>query len=126
MRKFLTPGTSLVIAFLVVGFNSDTFDFGIKKFVGVWEYKAPDAPYGYQNGTINLTREKRVLKGTVTIGSYASELQEIQTVKNQLKCYVSVEGERVRLKLDFDKDFFEGVAMSSEGDIPMTGTRTSK
>ena len=115
-----------MIAFLVVGFNSDTFDFGIKKFVGVWEYKAPDAPYGYQNGTINLTREKRVLKGTVTIGSYASELQEIQTVKNQLKCYVSVEGERVRLKLDFDKDFFEGVAMSSEGDIPMTGTRTSK
>ena len=126
MRKILVVCASLVITFLVMGFNGNTFDFGIKKFVGVWEFKAPDAPYGYQNGTINLTREKRVLKGTVTIGSYDTELQEVETLKNELKCYVSVEGERVQLKLDFDKDSFEGVAMSSEGDIPMTGIRTSK
>jgi hypothetical protein len=126
MNKFLAASASVLIAIFILGFGIEDLDLGVKKFVGIWEYKAPNAPYGYQDGTINLTKEKRVLKGTVSIGAYTSELQEIQTNKNELSCYVSVEGERVQLELNFDRDSFEGIARSSQGDIPMNGTRASK
>lgn len=126
MKKFLALSTSVLIALTIMSFTNGKLDFGIKKFVGVWEYEAPYAPSGYQNGTINLMKEKKVLKGTVSIASYTAELEQIETVKSQLTCYINVEGERVQLKLDFDKNSFEGVALSSQGDIPLTGTRTSK
>jgi len=98
----------------------------VKKFVGDWEYEAPNAPYGYQNGLISLTKEKRALKGSITIGSYTSDLDEIDTKKNKLTGVVNVEGERVQLELNFDKNTFEGTAMSSQGNIPMTGKRKSE
>ncbi len=126
MKNIFAATASLLIFFTLMSFGPVNMDFGVKKFVGIWEYEAPNAPYGYQNGVIKLTKEKKVLNGTVSIGSYTADLEQIVTVKNELTCYISVEGERVQLKLNFDKDSFEGVAISSQGDIPMTGARSSK
>jgi hypothetical protein len=115
-----------MLLFVSMSFSADEFAFGVKKFVGDWEYEAPNAPYGYQNGLISLTKEKKALKGTISIGSYSSDLDEIVTKKNKLNGVVIVEGERVELELNFDKDTFEGMAKSSQGNIPMTGKRSSK
>src|SRR6056300_436347 len=126
MNRIISSAAVVMLLFVSMSFNVDEFAFGVKKFVGDWEYEAPNAPYGYQNGLISLTKEKKVLKGTISIGSYTSDLDEIQTKKNKLNGVVIVEGERVELELNFDKDTFEGVASSLQGNIPMTGKRSSK
>lgn len=123
MRKVIFAGATVLLAFVLMSFANSDFDFGVKKFVGVWEYEVPNAPYGYQNGTMTLTKEKRELKGTVSVGSYTTELEEIQTKKDELSGFVRVEGEKVQLKLTFDKDSFEGSALSSQGSMEMKGKR---
>lgn len=123
MNRIIASAAVVMLLFVSMSFNTNKAAFGVKKFVGVWEYEAPNAPYGYQNGSINLTKDKRALKGTISIGSYTSNLDEIETKKNKLTGVVNVEGERVQLELNFEKNTFEGVAMSSQGDIPMTGKR---
>lgn len=126
MKRIIASAAVVLLLFVSMSFSADEAVFGVKKFVGVWEYEAPNAPYGYQNGVINLTKEKKNLKGTVSIGSYTSDLDEIQTKKNNLICVVIVEGERIQIELNFDKNSFEGVASSSQGDIPLTGKRKSE
>ena len=126
MNRIISLGAVVTLLFLSTSFSADEAAFGVKKFVGIWEFEAPNAPYGYQNGVINLTKEKRILKGTVGIGSYSSDLDAIETEKNKLTGVVIVEGERVQLELNFDKNSFEGMAKSSQGNIPMTGKRKSK
>jgi hypothetical protein len=126
MNRIIASAAVVMLLFVSMSFSADEFAFGVKKFVGDWEYEAPNAPYGYQNGLISLTKEKKALKGTISIGSYSSDLDEIVTKKNKLNGVVIVEGERVELELNFDKDTFEGIAKSSQGNIPMTGKRSSK
>jgi len=126
MNRIIASAAVVMLLFVSMSFSADEFAFGVKKFVGDWEYEAPNAPYGYQNGLISLTKEKKALKGTISIGSYSSDLDEIVTKKNKLNGVVIVEGERVELELNFDKDTFEGMAKSSQGNIPMTGKRSSK
>ena len=126
MNRIIASAAVVMLLFVSMSFSADEFAFGVKKFVGDWEYEAPNAPYGYQNGIISLTKEKKALKGTISIGSYSSDLDEIVTKKNKLNGVVIVEGERVELELNFDKDTFEGMAKSSQGNIPMTGKRSSK
>ena len=126
MNRIIAAAAIVMLLFVSMSFSADEFAFGVKKFVGDWEYEAPNAPYGYQNGLISLTKEKKALKGTISIGSYTSDLDEIQTKKNKLTGVVNVEGERVQLELNFDKNSFQGVASSSQGDIPMTGKRKSE
>ena len=126
MKRILSSAAVVLLLFVTMSFTADEAAFGVKKFVGVWEYEAPNAPYGYQNGVINLTKEKKTLKGSISIGSNSSDLDEIVTKKNKLTGVVIVEGDRVTLELNFDKDTFEGVAMSSQGDIPLTGKRKSE
>ncbi len=126
MNRIISSAAVVLLLFVFMSFTADEAPFGVKKFVGVWEYEAPNAPYGYQNGVIDLTKEKKTLKGKITIGSYSSDLEDIVTEKNKLTGAVNVEGEQVKLELNFLKDTFEGVALSSQGNIPMTGKRTSK
>lgn len=126
MKRIISSAGVVLLLFVTMSFTADEAAFGVKKFVGVWEYEAPNAPYGYQNGVINLTKEKKALKGSISIGSNSSDLDEIVTKKNKLTGVVIVEGDRVTLELNFDKDTFEGVAMSSQGDIPLTGKRKSE
>ncbi len=126
MKRIISSAAVVLLLFVTMSFTADEAAFGVKKFVGVWEYEAPNAPYGYQNGVINLIKEKKALKGSISIGSNSSDLDEIVTKKNKLTGVVIVEGDRVTLELNFDKDTFEGVAMSSQGDIPLTGKRKSE
>ena len=123
MRKVIVAGATVLLALLVMSFGESDLDFGVKKFVGVWDYEVPNAPYGYQNGTMTLTKEKRALKGSIIVGSFTTELEEIETKKNELSCFVRVEGEKVQLKLTFDKNNFEGSALSSQGSMEMKGKR---
>ena len=126
MNRIIAMGAVVMLLFVSMSFTSEEAAFGVKKFVGIWEFEAPNAPYGYQNGLINLTKEKKSLNGTISIGSYTSDLDEIETEKNKMTGVVIVEGERVQLELNFDKNSFEGMAKSSQGNIPMTGKRKSK
>ncbi len=126
MNRIISLGAVVMLLFVSMSFTADEAAFGVKKFVGIWEFEAPNAPYGYQNGLINLTKEKKSLNGTISIGSYTSDLDEIETEKNKMTGVVIVEGERVQLELNFDKNSFEGMAKSSQGNIPMTGKRKSK
>ena len=123
MRKVIFAGATVLLALLVMSFGESDLDFGVKKFVGVWDYEVPNAPYGYQTGTMTLTKQKRALKGSISVGSYTSELEEIETKKNELSGFVRVEGEKVQLKLTFDKNSFEGTALSSQGSMEMKGKR---
>lgn len=126
MNKTITLMTAVLLLFLTTGFNPGDDSVGLKKFIGVWAYNAPSAPQGFQKGLIDLSQESKTLKGTVKIGSYSFNLKEIQTEKNTLTGVVIIEGERVMLDLNFEKSSFEGIAKSSQGNIPITGTRKSE
>ena len=119
----------LLVAFLSVGFNDTTAESELfarkklKQFVGEWKYEAPYAPYGYQEGVFKFTKVKKELLGTVSLGTYETELEGLTVDKNVLKFYVTVEGTQVDMELTFDKKTFSGVARSMQGDIPLTGTK---
>ena len=119
----------LLVAFLSVGFNGTTAESELvarkklKQFVGEWKYEAPYAPYGYQEGLFKFTKVKKELLGTVSLGTYETELEGLSVDKNVLKFYVTVEGTQVDMELTFDKKTFSGVARSMQGDIPLTGTK---
>lgn len=129
MKKVFVATLVLFVAVLSQGFLSvdgskDEFKrTKLKKFVGEWKYEAPYAPYGYQEGVFKFTKVKKELQGTVSLGSYETELQGIEADQNVLKFYVTVEGSQVDMELTFDKKTFSGVAHSMQGDIPLTGTK---
>ena len=123
MKKLLFMFSAVLLLTVMSGFESTESLAKFKKFVGSWEYQAPQAPYEYQKGVMNFTKEGKELKGNVEVMGSSIPLNDIQTEKRHLSGYFYVQGEKGVISLDFEKNIFKGTASYSQGSLELLGTR---
>lgn len=89
--------------------------------VNTWEYAAPNAPYGYQNGTILVKEKEGKLSGEVKIQQSTVVIQEIKKEKDQYSCSFYIDGQAVDLSFkQKGANQLEGVAFGGGMEIPFT------
>ncbi|MCO5235738.1 MAG: hypothetical protein M9933_05660 [Chitinophagaceae bacterium] len=84
---------------------------------GIYEYKAAEAPYEYQNGTIELKRTDNKWSAKVMAASQTFTAREIKVEKSQIQFKIYVEGNSVLIKLQHKEDKLSGTASSDEGGV---------
>ena len=65
--------------------------------VGMWNFSAPDAPYGYQEGTCQIKKTGEDLSAVFTISGTEMTVKEIKKENNSYKCNFYVDGTYVSL-----------------------------
>ena len=93
---------------------------------GSWSYSAPDAPYGYQNGTIEFKNTDGKLTGIVKINDSTYAINTFNKKENQYACSLYVDGNDVNITFIPDANKITGVAVVSSWEIPITLTPQKK
>jgi len=123
MKNIAFKGILLLSIIVLSSFTVKDSFVKVKKILGEWEYSVPDAPYGYQNGTLVLSKVDGVLAGEMVMEGQGTPLEEVVFEKNVLKAKMYVQGETVRFNLNFTKKSFEGVVSYTQGTLDISGTK---
>ena len=123
MKNIAFKGILLLSIIVLSSFTVKDSFVKVKKILGEWEYSVPDAPYGYQNGTLVLSKVDGVLAGEMVMEGQGTALEEVVFEKNVLKEKMYVQGETVRFNLNFTKKSFEGVVSYTQGTLDISGTK---
>ena len=95
--------------------------------VGMWNFSAPNAPYGYQEGTCQIRKTGENLSAVFTIGNAEMTVIEIKRENNSYKCNFYVDGTYVSLTFkQEDKNKLTGNANAEGMVIPVVFTKTVK
>lgn len=92
--------------------------------VGNWSYSAPDAPYGYDYGTMLIKQADGKLTGEVNIQGSIIKINEIKQEGKTYTCTVYVDGYPLEVKLKQKGKIFEGTV--DDGQTPMALTLKRK
>ncbi|WP_139822866.1 hypothetical protein [Massilibacteroides vaginae] len=113
MKKLMVIICSLFLCVALQAQNKD--------IVNLWEFSAPDAPYGYQDGTFLIKEQDGKLSGEVKIQYSTVAIKEIKKEKDHYACSFYIDGQAVDVKLKTKgKNQLEGQALSDGMDIPFT------
>ena len=94
--------------------------------VGKWKFTAPGAPYGYDQGTIEITREQDEYKATISFTGmdYKYDLEKTKYEDDKISFGLYLDGEDIFVLLTFtEKDKLSGKAMHSQGELSIYATR---
>ncbi|HBE41649.1 MAG TPA: hypothetical protein DDW27_10685 [Bacteroidales bacterium] len=119
---------SLLIILSISFANAQTTKTGLNP-AGEWKYEAPYAPEEYTTGkiTIGIADQKYSAVISLTGSEYKITGQNIKVVNDSLLFSLYIEGETVNVKMKMqDASKMTGVAVSSEGEIPLTATKLVK
>jgi hypothetical protein len=112
---------------LVIGcFSLNTFAFDANNPVGKWKFNAPTAPYGYEQGTIEVSKDGDAFKATMSFTGmeYKFDLEKVKFADDVLTFGLYLDGEDIFVKMTMkSKDEMSGKAIYSEGEIPLTAKR---
>lgn len=123
MKIIALKGFLLLSVVVLCSFAVKDSKVKVKKILGEWECSIPDAPYGYQNGVLLLSKVDGVLSGEMVMEGQGNPLEDVVYEKNVLKAKMYVQGEVVRFNLNFTKKSFEGVVSYSQGALDISGTK---
>jgi len=113
---------TLILGFLSINVLSAT----VKNPVGKWKFSAPGAPYGYEQGLIEISREAGELSATLSFTGmdYKFELEKVKYENEKLSFSLYLDGEDVYIVMTFSEDDkISGKAVYSQGGIPLYATR---
>lgn len=96
----------------------------VSKIVGKWSYSAPDAPYGYQSGSLEFKNEKGKLTAKINIQGSVIEVKEIKAHGDAYISSFYVDGNSVDLSINQKNSKLEGMADAGGMSIPVTFQRT--
>lgn len=122
MKKILTALICFVFS-LTVSAQSKT---DVKNILGEWTYSAPDAPYGYENGKVNLAQEKGKLLAKVNIQGNILIVKDFTITENMYKATFFLDGAYVCLTFKEDGNVLKGEATAEGMEIPVTFKRIKK
>lgn len=95
--------------------------------VGLWNFSAPDAPYGYQEGTCRIKKAGENLSAVLTIDGTEMTVKEIKKENGAYKCDFYVDGTYVSLTFkQEDKHKLAGKAHAEGMVIPVAFKKTVK
>lgn len=94
---------------------------------GIWVYSVPDAPYGYQDGTIEFKNTDDKLTAIAKIGGSSYPIKEINKKDGQYSCSLYVDGSNVKITLKpAGKNKITGTAIADNWEMPVTLTPQKK
>jgi len=119
---------SLLIIFSFSFINAQTTK---SKFnpVGDWKYEAPSAPAEYSSGKISIGFADQKYSAVITLTSSGYKItgEDVKFANDSLQFLAYIEGETVIVKMKMENATkMTGVAESSQGEIPVTGTKQVK
>ncbi|MBW6534618.1 MAG: hypothetical protein K0B11_06390 [Mariniphaga sp.] len=121
MKKILIFMTLALLATTV--FNAAATPVN-KDVLGEWKFKSPQAPYGYETGSIVILEKEGVLAGEIKFADGTKvELKDVKFEENVLKFGINVEYNYVPIKATFEGNKMKGTANTPEGDLPFEATK---
>lgn len=94
------------------------------KIVGRWSFSAPNAPYGYQDGTLEFKSDQGKLTAKINIQGSVIEVKEIKAHGDTYTSSFYVDGNPVDLSITQKDSALSGTADSGGMSIPVTLRRT--
>ena len=86
MKKILALLLGMVLTVSVYG----------QSMKGEWNFQIPDAPYGYQSGSVLLKEQGKQLQAQVEIG-YNTFIVKLQKIKNKYNGSFTIDGSSVEV-----------------------------
>jgi hypothetical protein len=87
--------------------------------LGEWKFESPNAPYGYNKGSIIILEKENVLAGEIKFADGTKvEMKEVKFEENVLKFSISVEYNNIPIKATIEGNKMKGTAGTPEGDLP--------
>jgi len=123
MKNLILKSTIILSLLVMTSFTVKDNTTIAKKFIGVWEYSVPNAPYPYQTGTMTFSKAKKKISGFISIEGNNIDMEKVVSKKDNLTCEIYIEGETVTFNLTFEKNSFSGTASYSQGDLDISGTK---
>ena len=117
--------TTLLCMMMCLSLYAQEFTLGM--VVGLWNFSAPDAPYGYQKGTCQIKKTGENLSAVFTINDTEMTVKEIKKESDTYKCNFYVDGTYVSLTfIQEGKNKLTGKANAEGMVIPVTFTKIVK
>lgn len=117
----------LVFAFVfavVLGTVNAAVSAGNKDITGEWKFENPNAPYGYQKGSVVISEKEGKLGGEVKFADgYKIDLKDVSFTDNNLKFKIYVDYEAIGIKAKIEGKKMTGTANSPEGALPFTAEK---
>jgi len=119
--------TFLLSFMIILGFISIiALSATVKDPVGKWKFTAPGAPYGYDQGLIEIVHELDEYKATLSFTGmdYKFELEKVKFEDEKLSFSLYLEGEDIYVLMSFSEDDkLSGKALYSQGEVALYATR---
>ena len=109
----------LVFCMTTLAQNSPVNDTPLK---GTWMYLLPDAPDGYEKGTIEFKQVEDKLTATVKTTNGTFTIREITKVEQQYTCSLYVDGANVSINFVPNTDAIAGIVKVDDWEMRMTLT----
>jgi len=124
MRK---KGSFFIIFIFILGFLTlNLFSAIVNDPVGKWKFTAPGAPYGYDQGIIEITKDTGEYKATLSFTGmdYKFELEKVKYEEEKLSFNLYLEGEDIYVLISFsEENKLSGKAIYSQGEVALYATR---
>ena len=103
---------------------TETFTQDYKKIEGEWKFSTPEAPYGYQSGTITFTQASEEIEGDVRFpDGYKIDLKNIEFKNKDLNFGLYVDYEYIKVNMILEKNKLSGFVESPNGKLKITAER---
>jgi len=89
---------------------------------GTWSYSVPDAPYGYEKGTIEFKQVEGKLTATLKNVNGSYNLRDIKKDNQQYTSTFYVDGNEVKASFTPQTDKITGIVKVEGYDLPITLT----
>lgn len=113
--------TLLVFVLGVVNLCTAQADNITKKLEGEWSFSAPDAPYGYNEGKVLISKKDGKLDASVKMNSGSEiSLKKINAKANKISFESYVDYQYITIDLELKNNILKGKVNSDDGDFLVT------
>ena len=114
----------MMLSGLLLSFPFEAVAQDDSKILGEWSFNTPDAGYGYEKGTINISKTEDGLKGEVKFSDgYKVEMKDVVIEGPKVSFGIMVEYEYIKVTLTLEEGVLKGKAGTSEGSLEVTAKR---
>ena len=93
---------------------------------GKWNFEAPTAPYGFQNGSIEFKNVDNKTIAVVDFGNASYELDVKQTKENQYTSIIPIMGDEVNVTVDNSDGKMKTIVNALGMDIDVKLSKTNE
>lgn len=104
-----------------------TVSQGSEDILGEWKYESPNAPYGYEKGSIIISEKEGKLAGEIKFADgYKMALKNVSYEDGVFKCKLTIDYNDIPIKATFEGNKMKGTADSPEGALPFTAEKAKE